>query len=190
MKKINLIVMVIIIAGTFSQSFAQSESYLKNRIILEGLYLRNLGNFGDVWANASGGYISYGIAFPEHNYLMFRVGYINNKLKDGVEYNDASLSIVPLEIGGRYYFTDTRFMPFVQFINGLNIISENTNLEGEMKDETLVKYAWQVGLGLTINIVSFLSLDVGVNYQSNFYEAEAMNTGFEYAAGIGIAVGN
>jgi hypothetical protein len=59
-----------------------------------------------------------------------------------------------------------------------------------MKDETLVKYAWQVGLGLTINIISFLSLDVGVNYQSNFYETEAMNTGFEYAAGIGIAIGN
>ena len=192
MKKINILIVIILTAGAFSQIFAQSDSYLKNRIMVEGMYLRNLGNFSDVWANASGGYVSYGIAFPEHNYLMFRVGYINNKLKDGVdvEFNDASLTIVPIEIGGRYYFTDTRFMPFVQFMNGLNIISENTNLEGEMKDETLVKYALQVGLGLTINIVSFLSLDVGVNYQSNFYEAEAMNTGFEYAAGIGIAIGN
>lgn len=192
MKKINILIVIILTAGAFSQIFAQSDSYLKNRIMVEGMYLRNLGNFSDVWANASGGYVSYGIAFPEHNYLMFRVGYINNKLKDGVdvEFNDASLTIVPIEIGGRYYFTDTRFMPFVQFMNGLNIISENTNLEGEMKDETLVKYAWQVGLGLTINILSFLSLDVGVNYQSNFYEAEAMNTGFEYAAGIGIAIGN
>jgi hypothetical protein len=34
------------------------------------------------------------------------------------------------------------------------------------------------------------SLDVGVNYQSNFYQHDAMNTGFEYTAGIGIAVGN
>lgn len=190
MKKINILIVIILAAGAFSQIFAQSDSYLKNRIMLEGTYLRNLGNFGNVWDNASGGYISYGIAFPVHNYLMFRVGYINNKLKDGVEYNDASLSIIPLEIGGRYYFIDARFMPFVQFMNGLNIISENTNLEGEMKDETLVKYAFQVGLGLTINIVSFLSLDVGVNYQSNFYQHDAMNTGFEYAAGIGIAIGN
>ena len=43
---------------------------------------------------------------------------------------------------------------------------------------------------LAINIVSFLSIDVGVNYHSNFYEPEEMNTGFEYTAGIGIAVGN
>ena len=37
---------------------------------------------------------------------------------------------------------------------------------------------------LAINIVSFLSIDVGVNYHSNFYEPEEMNTGFEYTAGI------
>ena len=190
MRKINILIIIILAAGTFSQTFSQSDSYLKNRIIIEGLYLRNLGNFSSVWANASGGYISYGFAFPEHNYLMFRVGYINNELKDGIEYSDDSLTIVPLEIGGRYYFTDTRFMPFVQFMNGINIVSENTNLEGEMKEETLVRYAWQVGFGLTINIVSLLSLDVGANYQSNFYQHDAMNTGFEYTAGIGIAVGN
>ncbi len=190
MRKINLLVIIILVIGAFSYSFAQSDSYLKNKIIVEGFYLRNLGNFSSVWENASGGYISYGIAFPEHNYLMFRVGYINNKLRDDVEVNDATLSIVPLEIGGRYYFTDTRFMPFIQFINGLNIVSETINLEGNQEDKTFVKYAWQVGFGLTINIVSFLSLDVSANYQSNFYEPEAMNTGFEYTVGIGFAIGN
>jgi hypothetical protein len=40
------------------------------------------------------------------------------------------------------------------------------------------------------NIVSFLSLDLSANYQSNFYQHDAMNTGFEYALGIGFAVGN
>ena len=190
MKKIILLLIIIVAAGTFSQTFSQSDSYLKNRIMLDGMYIRNLGNFGDVWANASGGYIGYGIAFPAHNYLMIRTGYINNKLKDDVNYESASLTIIPIEIGGRYYFIDARFMPFVQFMNGLNIISENTDLEGEKEDATLVKYAWQVGFGLTINIISSLSLDVSVNYQSNFYETEAMNTGFEYAVGIGIAVGN
>ena len=192
MNKVKIITLIVIFCGIASTTLPQSDSYLKNRIMVEGMYIRNLGNFSDVWANASGGYISYGIAFPEHNYLMFRVGYINNKLKDGVEddYNDASLSIVPLEIGGRYYFTNSRFMPFVQFMTGLNIVSENTNLEGEMKDETLIRYAWQVGFGLTINIISSISLDVGVNYQSNFYETDAMNTGFEYTVGIGIALGN
>nr|MCU0407197.1 hypothetical protein [Ignavibacteriaceae bacterium] len=50
--------------------------------------IRNIGNFGSVWSNASGGYLGYGIAFPDHNYLMMRAGYINNKLKDNPNTQD------------------------------------------------------------------------------------------------------
>ncbi len=190
MKKIFLIIAILLFTGPIFNVIAQSEKYLKNRIIVEGFYIRNLGNFSEVWANASGGYIGYGIAFPDHNLLMIRTGVINNNLENGVNYQDASSLIIPLEIGGRYYFVDDRFMPFIQFMNGLNIVFENTNLEGEKEDKTLVKYAWQVGFGLTINLISSLNLDVGVNYQSNFYETEAMNTGFKYVIGFGFAVGN
>jgi hypothetical protein len=156
--------------------------------MVEGLYIRNLGPFSEVWSNAAGGYIGYGIAFPDHNLLMLRTGFISNSLKDGVNYQDASSTIIPLEIGGRYYFVDNRFMPFVQFMNGLNLIFENTSLEGEKSDKTLLKYAWNVGFGITVNLISNLNLDVGVNYQSNFYKTEAMNTGFKYTAGIGFAL--
>jgi hypothetical protein len=196
MKKIVLSTIILLIAGTIFTGFAQSESYLKNRILLEGLYIRNLGNFGDVWSNATGGYIGYSIAFPDHNLLMMRTGFINNKLKDDLNtqedlsYKDASLTMIPIEIGGRYYFINNMFMPFVQFMNGLNIVFENTNLEGQSEDKTMVKYAWQIGFGLTINIMDALSVDAGVNYQSNFYQHDAMNTGFEYAFGIGYALGN
>lgn len=188
MKKILLITLILLFSGAVLISFAQSNKYLKNRIMIEGLYLRNLGNFSQVWSNAAGGYIGYGIAFPDHNLLMFRTGFISNKLKDNVDYGDASSTIIPLEIGGRYYFVDSRFMPFFQFMNGLNIIFENINLEGEKEDKTLVKYAWQVGIGLTINLIENLSVDVGANYQSNFYLTEAMNNGFEYVFGIGFTL--
>lgn len=190
MKKIFLIVTILILSSSAFSICAQSEKYLKNRIILEGFYIRNLGHFSEVWENAAGGYVGYGIAFPDHNLLMLRTGYIKNNLKDGVDYQEASSTIIPLEIGGRYYFVDHRFMPFVLFMNGLNIVIENTNLEGIKEDRTLVKYAWIVGFGLTINLISNLNLDIGVNYQSSFYTTEAMNTGFKYVAGIGFAVGN
>ena len=190
MKKIILTAIIFLITGSFFTGFAQSETYLKNRILIEGLYIRNLGNFGDVWSNATGGYIGYSIAFPEHNLIMIRTGLISNKLKDEVTYEDASLTMIPIEIGGRYYFFDDRFMPFIQFMNGLNLVFENTNLEGESEDKTMVKYAWQVGIGVTVNLMSSLNLDIGVNYQSNFYQHDAMNTGFEYAFGIGYALGN
>ena len=188
MKKIFLLLAISFLIGSAFSLFAQSENYLKNRIMVEGLYIRNLGNFSEVWAKAAGGYIGYGIAFPDHNLLMIRTGFISNTLKDGVNYQDATSTIIPLEIGGRYYFVAHRFMPFVQFMNGLNMIFENTNLEGEKEDKTLVKYAFQVGFGITINIISKLNLDVGVNYQSNFYKTEAMNTGFKYVFGIGFAL--
>ncbi len=196
MKKIILTLIILLFFGSLLTGFAQSETYLKNRIFIEGLYLRNLGNFGDVWSNASGGYVGYGIAFPDHNYLMMRTGFINNKLKDelntqeSTEYIDAYLTMVPIEIGGRYYFIDNMFMPFVQFMTGLNLVFENEDLVGENEAKNLVKFAWQVGFGLTFNFISSLSLDVGVNYQSNFYDDDAMNTGFEYAFGLGYAFGN
>ena len=188
MKKILLILLTSFLIGSAFNLFAQDEKYLKNRIMIEGLYIRNLGHFGEVWAKAAGGYIGYGIAFPDHNLLMLRTGFISNTLKDGVNYQDASSTIIPLEIGGRYYFVEHRFMPFVQFMNGLNIVFENTNLEGEKEDKTLVKYAWQIGFGISVNLISNLNIDAGVNYQSNFYKTEAMNTGFKYVFGIGFAL--
>ena len=188
MKKIILITILVLFTGTLFNGFPQSKKYLKNRIILEGIYVRNLGNFSEVWSKATGGYIGYSIAFSEHDLLMMRTGFISNSLKDGIDYQDATSTILPLEIGGRYYFINGRFMPFVQFMNGINILFENTNLEGEKEDKTLVKYAWQVGFGITINLIENLNIDIGINYQSNFYKTEAMNTGFKYAFGIGLAL--
>ncbi|MBT8379012.1 MAG: hypothetical protein KJN64_07270 [Ignavibacteria bacterium] len=188
MKKIFFIILTLLLFGSKLNLFAQTEGFLKNRIMVEGLFIRNLGNFSEVWANAAGGYVGYGIAFLDHNLLMLRTGYIKNNLRDGVNYQDASSTIIPLEIGGRYYFIDSRFMPFIQFMNGLNLVFENTNLEGERGDKTLVKYAFQVGFGLTVNLMGNLNIDLGVNYQSNFYKTEAMNTGFKYVFGIGFAL--
>jgi opacity protein-like surface antigen len=196
MKKIILILIIFVSVGSINTVTAQSDSYLKNRIFVEGLYIRNIGNFSSVWSNASGGYLGYGIAFPEHNYLMMRAGVISNKLIDDYntqessEYEDAYLTMVPVEIGGRYYFNDYIVMPFVQFMTGLNLIFESDNLVGENEDKNLVKFAWQAGLGFTLNIVSSLSIDFGVNYQNNFYDNDAMNTGFEYTVGMGYSIGN
>jgi opacity protein-like surface antigen len=121
--------------------------------------------------------------------LLLRTGLYSNSLKDGVNYDDASSTVLPIHIGGRYYFIDDRFMPFVSFMNGLNIVLENTNLEGVKEDKTLVKYAWEVGLGLSVSAVGNLIIDVNVNYSSHFYTTEAMMTGFSYGFGLAWALG-
>ncbi|MBK9099249.1 MAG: outer membrane beta-barrel protein [bacterium] len=190
MKKIILTIIILISAAALFSGSAQSDNYLKNRIFVEGLYIRNIGNFGNVWSNASGGYLGYGIAFPDHNYLMMRTGIISNKLNDDMMNEDAYLTMIPIEAGGRYYFVDNMFMPFVQFMTGLNLVFTNGDIVGENEAENLVKFAWQVGLGFTINVIENISVDAGVNYQSNFYDDDAMNTGFEYTIGLGYAFGN
>jgi len=188
MKKFTIFMFFAGMLLSFNVSFAQNDLYLKNRILVEGIYKRNLGNFSEVWANATGAYLSYGIVFPDHNLLLLRTGFYSNSLKEGVDYADASSVVVPLHIGGRYYFIDDRFMPFVLFMNGVNIVSENTNLEGVKEDRTLVKYAWEVGFGLSVNVVSNLIFDVTINYSSHFYTAEAMMTGFSYNFGLAWAL--
>lgn len=184
MKKIVFYITASLLIVFSTNLYSQSQKYLSNRITVEGIYKRNLGNFSEVWSSASGGYIGYGIAFPEHNLLIIRSGVIVNNLKDGVDYKDASSTVIPIHIGGRYYFTDDRFMPFFTFMNGLNIVFENTNLEGVMKDRTLIKYAWEVGFGASVSVVSNLIFDFSVNYNSHFYTTEAMMTGFTYGFGL------
>ena len=179
------------------------SKFLSDQIIVQGLYIRTLGNFNQVWSSGTGAYVNYGMFFPDHNTLNFQVGYIDYKLADDLDSLNGSFNVIPLLIGGKYFFTDSRFMPYVSFMNGINIISQTIAFhveeiydeEGNLIDEEihidessgdtrLVRYAFQVGLGIMINIVSSLNLDLAVKYNSHFYQHEAMNTGFEYGFGI------
>jgi hypothetical protein len=193
MKKILFITVFFIIVANFTQNtFAQSGNHNYHLVFVEGNYLRNLGTFGQVWSQAAGGYLGYGIYFPEHNLLMFRTGFMSHTLRSD-ERTDGSLSVIPLQIGGRYYFTSSAVTPFFQFMNGFNIVFENVSLTGEKKNRTLFKYFWQVGTGVTIGLSESLNVDLSLNYNSAFYdnntelyhEAGAMMTGFEYSIGFG-----
>ncbi len=193
MKKIFLCVgLFIFIIFSSERTSAQSGNHSDKVIFAQGIYLRNLGTFGQVWSQAAGGYLGYGIYFPEHNLLMFRTGFMSHTLRSEEQMN-GSLSVVPLQIGGRYNFTSTTFIPYFQFMNGFNLIFENIDLAGEKKDRTLVRYFWEVGVGGTLSLTENLKLDLGINYNSAFYDnnkelyhaSGAMMTGFEYSIGFG-----
>ena len=193
MKIVLLLISFFIIGAGFNQSInAQSEGHNRHLVFIQGNYLRNLGTFGQVWSQAAGGYIGYGIYFPEHNLLMFRSGFMSHSLRSN-EKNNGSLSVIPLQIGGRYNFTNTVFIPYFQFMNGFNLVFENVSLTGVKENRTLLRYFWQVGAGGTIPLTETLVIDVGVNYNSAFYdnnkelyhEAGAMMNGFEYSVGVG-----
>ncbi|MGB5893175.1 MAG: hypothetical protein WBG58_03285 [Ignavibacteriaceae bacterium] len=212
MKKFT-ISLLILFASLLSAQVMQNEEpaelppndakFLSDQIIVQGLYIRTLGNFNQVWSSGTGAYVNYGMFFPDHNTLNFQIGYIDYKLRDGLDSPDGSLSVIPILIGGKYFFTDSRFMPYFSFMNGINIlnqtfafyveeifdeegnlIDENIHIDDTSGDETLVRYAFQVGIGIMINIVSNLNVDLAVKYNSHFYQHEAMNTGFEYGFGL------
>jgi len=212
MKKYTIIILILFTSLLTAQVLQNEEpaalvptesKFLSDQIIVQGLYIRTLGNFNEVWSSGTGAYVNYGMYFPDHNTLNFQVGYIDYKLADDLDSLNGSFNVIPLLIGGKYFFTDSRFMPYVSFMNGINIISQTIAFhveeifdeEGNLIDEEiqfdesspdtrLVRYAFQVGLGIMINIVSSLNLDLEVKYNSHFYQTEAMNTGFEYGFGI------
>ena len=170
-----------VVAGGAS---AQTPPALHDRILIEGVYTRNLGAYSEVWAHSTGAYLSYAIAFPDHNLLMFRSGFITQTLREGVTYDGASSTVIPLHIGGRYCFVGETFTPFVSFMNGFNIVFEDTNLEGTKEDRTLFKYHWQFGAGVTVNLSRAIAVDAAVHYRNSFYNTHAMMTGFEYNVGL------
>lgn len=192
MKKIFLTIMIFTSFYFNDYVYAQSENNLNDQILVEGNYLRNLGTFGEVWSQAAGGYVGYGMFFEDHNLLMLRTGYMVHSLREEEE-TSGSFTVIPLQVGGRYYFTNSRIMPFFQFMNGFNIIFEDMTLEGEPSDRTLVRYFWQVGIGGTFSLSNNINIDLGINYNAAFYENNkelygkdgAMMTGFEYTIGFG-----
>ncbi|MBL1214189.1 MAG: hypothetical protein HND52_12590 [Ignavibacteriae bacterium] len=185
MKQFLLIFSVFIVFIS-SDIFPQSKIKLNKRIVIEGSYINNIGKFNDTWSTAAGGYISYGITVTEFYHLYFRSGFIKNKLVKNITADEGSLVEIPIEIGVKYYFWDEEIMPYVQFVNGLNLVFENLNLRREHKKSTLIKYIWQVGGGITYSLTDIVLLDFSANYQSNFYQTDAMNTGFEFTFGVGL----
>lgn len=207
MKKYTIITLIFFTSMLSAQVMQNEEpvdlpsndsKFLSDQIIVQGLYIRTLGNFNKVWTSGSGGYVSYGMFFPDHNTLNFQIGYIDYKLQEDLDSLNGSLYVIPLLIGGKYFFIDSRFMPYFSFMNGINIVNQTISFEVEVDeegneniliddtlgDETLVRYAWQVAMGIMINVVGGLNLDLAVKYNAHFYQHEAMNTGFEYGFGL------
>ena len=138
MKKYIIIILILFTSLLSAQSLQIDEptalgsnnaKFLSDQLIVQGTYIRTLGNFNEVWTSGSGAYVNYGMFFPDHNTLNFQIGYINYTLRDGLDavldtmgITETTLYVIPIHIGGKYFFTDSRFMPYFSFMNGINIV--------------------------------------------------------------------
>lgn len=189
MKKLIIISALFFVNQVQSQTASQvNNGFLGNTIFGEFVYTRNLSDFKNSFDYSTGGYIGYSIFFSPKNSLDFRTGYISQHLKDsGQQAAGSSMSIIPIHFGGRYYFMNDRVMPFVSFMNGINIIDQKVVglVTANIEDYTIVRYVWQVGTGLKFGITKKFNFEISANYNSSFYQTDNMMTGLEYSAGFG-----
>ncbi len=157
---------------------------LTDQIIVQGVYLRNLGNLGDLYKDAVGVMVSYGKHFPNSFLLVGTTGFMNHNLR--VDTTQAIFQTVPLYVGGRYYLRNKSIMPYFSFMNGLNIIQQDKNTDLEPDRQTLFRYFMQVGFGLDFKISNPIIFNINMNYNNAFYNPYYMLTGFQYAAGISL----
>jgi len=168
----------------------ENPGVLNSFVSAQGFYTRALGNLAAPFPSAAGGYVGYGIFYPDRYVLMLQAGYSSYRTSDDVPHSsDLSLSAIHLMGGPRYYFTTDGLMPFVFLHVGLNIVQEKSMLAHDAVDRTSGQFAWQLGFGLMLVIVGDFGVELNAKYNSHFLYHEAMMTGFEYGLGLTWTVG-
>lgn len=190
MKKLIVIILILMSSQAYSQDKFVKEvlDYTVNSVTVQGVYIQNLSDYHFVFPGYYGGYVSFSKLFKSRFSIDIRTGYWNATKEDTTQ--NYSSSVIPVHIGGRYYFTNTRLKPYISFMNGINIINEDIppNSTLDTAKGVRVRYAFQVGTGIKYFFTKELYLDVNANYNNSFYHTTAMMTGWEYNAGIGITL--
>jgi len=137
----------------------------------QGIAIHSLVHFKDHWKDASGFFVTYGSISSNHWSLIFQTGYISFNANDDARFSgDEHFTMIPLQIGTRYYLSLNRVRPFLLAMNGINIISQKYTTENETVDETRYHYNFQVGLGLGIMLFSNLEIEGQAKYNSHLLE--------------------
>lgn len=160
------------------------EHRLTDMIMLEGAYNRYLGEFGQVYNKSTGIYLNYGNNIFKSSHVMFRTGYTDFNVRDESTKDSTSFKAIPVQAGIRYYVTTGRIMPFFSFIAGVNIISQDKDIDGSENEQTIIRFCWQPAFGISFKIAKPLNLELSAKYNDNFYNPDAMMTSFEYSGGL------
>ena len=189
MKKINLIILALIL--TVSMISAQS----KLGIEVGGAYLAPTGDFSDVYKAGFGGMAALTYDATDHLQLSFNTGYaqfsfnndkFNQLLNDffsgysSKSFNvnvDSKLTIIPVMIGGKYFFTTAEFRPYLAADLGLHIVSVSASkvqVEGQTIDaavsQSKAATAWGLGVGFFYKVAPKVNIDVNAKINGNNLE--------------------
>jgi hypothetical protein len=191
MKTFAVIIFCLLVFSTLqaqlTTDIVNMSSANQSFITIQGFSINSIGEFKEAWDKGSGGILGYGTIYPDRWALMMQIGYISFQHNEDIDYSgDPSFTIVPLAIGGRYYFVTDRFRPFLLAMSGINIVSQNYTRGDETVDKTTAQLHFQVGIGLGIRIISRLEIEGQAKYNSHVLEPSLPYniTGMEYGIAL------
>ncbi len=174
MNKVKLSALVLFIS--ISTMFAQS----KMGIGVNGVFAASSGDMKDMFDTGFGGLASLNYNVSDNLQLSLTAGYIkfgfnndyiNDQLKEA-GFNatvdiDASLSVIPIMIGGKYFLSSSNFRPYLAADLGLHILeitSEKFTVGGQefnaVGSASETKGAFDIGVGFLMKLSPTVNLDV------------------------------
>jgi hypothetical protein len=185
-----LVIAVLFTSHLFAQQMAGMTTMDKENqkfITAHGASINTIGHFKENWESGSGGYIGYGVIYPNQFALLFQTGYIDykNNKKSGYS-GDPSFSMLPIMVGGRYYILPDRFRLFLLANGGINFVSQKYTVADSTVDESRNHFHFQVGAGFSIILIDQVEIEITAKYNSHLLDpSDPYNiTGMEYAVGL------
>ena len=171
------------ISGDNVQANLPDQSF----ITLQLAGINSIGHIKDDWDSGITVYAGYGDISDNNWALMLHTGYISLEPNPAGNYSsDSKITIIPLMVGARYYILRQNFRPFVLANSGVNIIIEKSTLDEVPVDITKVRTHFQVGAGMSLQVVRQIEIEVAAKYNSHLLEPSIPYnfTGVEYGIAL------
>lgn len=157
-------------------------------------YLSPTGDFGDVYKSGFGGTASLTYDASDNLQLSAIAGYSqfsfnNEKYNEllsaffssfGTNVNvdiQSKLKIIPLMIGGKYFFSSSNFRPYSELNLGLHLVSVDASsikINGEtlnaVAKQSKSTFGWGLGVGFLYKVAPKISLDINAKVNGNGLE--------------------
>lgn len=161
-------------------SFTIISAQTKFNLGANAVYVSSSGDLADLFDTGFGGLASLSYDATDNIQLSVTTGYLNlsfnndylnDQLKDaGINTTvdvDASMGIIPIMVGGKYFLSLSNFKPYVAADLGVHIskiTSEKITIGGQQMDAVAsaseTKAAFDLGIGFLYNIAPKINLDV------------------------------
>lgn len=192
MKKIKFTILVLIVAASFIS--AQS----KVGIGIGGVFASPSGDMGDMFKSGFGGLGSVTYDVSKSLQLSLTTGYMsfgfnndffNDQLKEaGINVTvdvDATLAIIPIMVGGKYFLSQENFKPYLAAAAGVHIseiTAKSVTVGGvtmdAIQEASETKGAFEAGVGFLYKLSPKLNLDINgkINFNGTEFKKERTTT--------------